>query len=78
MINFCAWGAETFGISKLFKRGKAAPDISFFDVKELYNEAYEHKAKARNALRQFRRIEARAQAMDAAYRRQLNLTRKAA
>ena len=78
MINFCVWGAETLGISKLFKGEKPKSEISFFDVKELYNEAYEHKARARNALRQYRRIEAKAHAMDQAYRQQLGLARRAA
>ncbi len=53
-------------------------EITFFEVKELYNAAYEQKAQARNALRQFKRIEAQARRMDAAYRAQLGLTRRAA
>ena len=52
--------------------------ISFFEVKELYNLAYEQKAQARIALRQYRRIEARAKQMDAAYRSQLGLAGRAA
>lgn len=62
-------------ISRIFK---PRPPITFFEVKELYNLAYEQKAKARNALRQFRKIEARARAMDEAYRAQLGLVQRAA
>lgn len=58
-------------------KAKAEPKtISFFDVKELYNLAYEHKAQARSALRQYRKIAAKAQALDAAYRFQLGLARR--
>ncbi len=64
-------------IAQFFKRAKAQP-ITFFEVKELYNLAYEQKAQARNALRQYRRIEAKARAMDEAYRSQLGLIRRAA
>lgn len=64
-------------MEKLIKN-KSKQEISFFDVKVLYNEAYEHKARARNALRQFKQMEARAKAMDEAYRTQLGLTKRAA
>lgn len=72
MLDICAVGRR---ISQIFKPKKA---ITFFEVKELYNLAYEQKAQARNALRQFRRIEARAKAMDEAYRIQLGLVWRAA
>jgi len=58
-------------ISQVLTIHKSSKDITFFEVKELYNAAYEQKAQARNALRQYRRIEARAKQMDAAYRSQL-------
>lgn len=61
-----------WAMGRFFKKTKAQP-ITFFEVKELYNLAYEQKAQARIALRQYRRIEARARAMDAAYRSQLGL-----
>ena len=64
-------------MAKLTK-SKSKQEISFFDVKVLYNEAYEHKARARTALRQFKQMEARAKAMDEAYRTQLGLTKRAA
>ncbi len=64
-------------ISKVFKANKAQ-DITFFEVKELYNLAYEQKAQARNALRQYRQISIKAQRMDEAYREQLGLVRRAA
>lgn len=78
MVNIIARGAEILGFLKNLSRRKKADDITFFEVKELYNRAYEHKAQARNALRQYRRVEARARAMDIAYRTQLTLARKAA
>ncbi len=61
------------------KKKQQADNITFFDVKDLYNRAYEHKAQARNALRQYRRMAREAEALDEAYRTQLGLiTRKAA
>ncbi|NQW47028.1 MAG: hypothetical protein HQ464_04575 [Planctomycetes bacterium] len=65
-------------ISQIFKARKARKGISFFEVKELYNLAYDHKAQARSAIRQYRRMEAKAQAMDEAYRAQLGLVRRSA
>ncbi len=64
-------------IANIFK-GQKVNDITFFEVKELYNLAYEQKAQARNALRRFRKMEAQARAMDEAYRAQLGLMRRAA
>lgn len=69
--------AIKFAIGRVFRKRKAEP-ITFFEVKELYNLAYEQKAQARIALRQYRRIEARARAMDEAYRSQLGLIGRAA
>ena len=71
-------GRRISGIFKGRKAGKAQQGITFFEVKELYNLAYEQKAQARNALRQYRRISMKAQAMDEAYRAQLGLVRRAA
>jgi len=71
-MDICVVGRR---ISRIF--GPKAP-ITFFEVKELYNLAYEQKAQARNALRRYRRIEARAKAMDEAYRTQLGLMGRAA
>lgn len=65
-------------ISQIFKTRKPSQGITFFEVKELYNMAYEQKATARNALKQFRRIEAKAKALDEAYRSQLGLQGRAA
>lgn len=80
MVNFSVWGAELPGIARFFKarKSQAQTDITFFDVKELYNRAYEHRAFARSAVREYRQINARARAMDAAYRAQLGQARKAA
>lgn len=65
-------------IAKLFKPLKAQDNITFFEVKELYNLAYEHKAQARNALRHYKKVEAQARKMDEAYREQLGLMQRAA
>ena len=72
MINFSGVKRR---ISRIFKPQQP---ITFFEVKELYNLAYEQKAQARNALRQYRRIEARARALDESYRSQLGLIGRAA
>lgn len=77
MVNFCVWGAEILGMSKMFQPRKTKADISFFEVKELHNLAYEQKAQVRNALRQYRQIAAKAQALDTAYRAQLGVRRAA-
>lgn len=78
MVNFIVRAADILSFWKKSKSRKKNDGITFFDVKELYNRAYEHKAQARNALREYRRIEARARAMDNAYRIQLNQNRRAA
>lgn len=65
-------------ITRMLTPKKTNQEITFFEVKELYNLAYEQKAQARNALRQFRQIEAKARAMDEAYRAQLGLIGRAA
>jgi hypothetical protein len=76
MIDFCAVGRK---IVNIFKPVKINDPITFFDVKELYNLAYEQKAQARNALRRYRRIALEAQALDNAYRARLGLaTQRAA
>ena len=75
MVN--VWGLKTRIFKALVKKAQKS-EISFFDVKELYNLAYEEKARARNALRQYKKIEKRAKAMDEAYRAQLGLVRRAA
>jgi hypothetical protein len=46
-------------------------DISFFDVKELYDAAYAEKAAARTSLSRFKALMAQAEALDTAYRAQL-------
>lgn len=45
--------------------------ISLFDVKALYDAAYEEKARARACLRTFRSLLEKAEALDTAYRAQL-------
>lgn len=46
-------------------------EISFFDVKRLYDAAYEEKAKARACLATFKTLMAQAETLDLAYRAQL-------
>ncbi|MEM8832987.1 MAG: hypothetical protein AAGB32_00455 [Pseudomonadota bacterium] len=48
-----------------------SPEISVFDVKELYDAAYAEKAKARVNLKKFRVLIEKAEQMDALYRAQL-------
>lgn len=45
--------------------------ISFFDVKALYDAAYEEKAKSRACLKTFKSLLAQAEILDLAYREQL-------
>lgn len=46
-------------------------EISFFDVKALYDAAYEEKAKARANIGRFRTLIGQAEWLEAAYRAQL-------
>lgn len=48
-------------------------DISFVDVKELYDTAYAEKAKARVNIKRFKALISRAEQLDDAYRVQLGL-----
>jgi len=48
-------------------------DISFIDVKELYDTAYAEKAKARVNIKRFQVLIAKAEQLDEAYRIQLGL-----
>ncbi len=52
-------------------------EISFFDVKELYDAAYAEKAKAQACLKTFQTLLGQAEALDAAYRAQLIRARDA-
>ncbi len=46
-------------------------EISLFDVKALYDAAYDEKAKARACLKTFKALLEQAEALDLAYRAQL-------
>ena len=48
-------------------------EISFFDVKELYDAAYDEKAKARVNLKKFKALIQKAEKLDAIYRAQLEM-----
>lgn len=52
-------------------------DISFVDVKELYDAAYAEKAKARVNLKRFKVLLSKATQLDEAYRVQLGLMQQA-
>lgn len=57
-------------INKLAKNDNVQ-EISFFDVKELYEAAYAEKAKIRVNLKKFQKLMEKATQMDEAYRAQL-------
>ena len=57
-------------LRKLAKNDNCA-EISFLDVKELYDAAYAEKAKARVNLKKFQKLIEKAAQMDTAYREQL-------
>jgi hypothetical protein len=59
-------------INKL-ARNDNSQEISLFDVKELYDAAYQEKAQARVNLKKFKKLMAQALEMDSAYRVQLGL-----
>lgn len=46
-------------------------EISFFDVKALYDSAYDEKAKARACMKTFKTLLEQAEILDLAYRAQL-------
>ena len=50
-------------------------EISFFDVKELYDAAFAEKAKARVNLKKYASLMVKAEKMDLAYRAQLGLAK---
>ncbi len=62
-----------FKLLKKIARNDNHGDISFVDVKELYDAAYDEKAKARVNLKRFKSLMSRAVQLDKAYRVQLGL-----
>ena len=62
-----------FKILKNLAKNDNQGDISFVDVKELYDAAYAEKAKARINLKRFRSLMTKAVQLDEAYRAQLGL-----
>ncbi len=68
-------------IIKQMAKNDNSQEISLFDVKELYDAAYDEKAKARVNLTKFKLLIKQAEKLDAAYRFQLaqsSIVRKAA
>ncbi len=62
------WGTL---LKKLTNNNDNEQGISLFDVKELYDAAYEEKAKARVNLKKFKKLMEKATQLDLAYRAQL-------
>lgn len=62
-----------WGLLKRTAKNDNLDEISFVDVKELYDAAFAEKAKARVNLKRFKTLMAKAEEMDAAYRAQLGL-----
>ncbi len=46
-------------------------EIGFINVKQLYDAAFDEKAKARSNIKRFRRLYKKAEKLDLAYRAQL-------
>ena len=63
------WGTL---FKKLTNNNDNGQQISLFDVKELYDAAYEEKAKARVNLKRFKKLMEKATQLDVAYRAQLS------
>lgn len=83
MKNKIVRGNTMFGLKRLGKKTikvlRAKNDnhaeISFFDVKEVYEAAYAEKEKARVNIKRFKQLMAKATLMDMAYRAQLTNAR---
>lgn len=58
-------------LNKLANNNDNGHEISLFDVKELYDAAYDEKAKARVNLKRFKKLMEKATQLDTAYRAQL-------
>ena len=66
-----------FKLLKRLAKNDNRGDISFIEVKELYDAAYAEKAKARINLRRFQSLMNQAIQLDEAYRVQLGLIQQA-
>jgi hypothetical protein len=62
-----------WGLLKRIAKNDNCGEISFVDVKELYDTAYAEKTKARVNLKKFKSLLEKAEKMDLAYRTQLGL-----
>lgn len=62
-------------LQKMADNNDGEQEISLFDVKELYDAAYDEKAKARVSLKKFKKLMEKATLMDEAYRAQLMNTK---
>lgn len=65
-----------FKLLKKLAKNDNRGDISLLDVKELYDAAYEEKAKARVNLKRFKSLMNKAVQLDEAYRVQLKLSQR--
>lgn len=62
-----------WGLSRITAKNDNKDEISFVDVKELYDAAFAEKDKAHVNLKRFKSLMAQAEQMDEAYRAQLGL-----
>ncbi len=62
-----------WGMIKKLAKNDNKDEISYFDVKELYEAAYAEKAKTRVSLKRFKALMNKARQLDNAYRVQLGL-----
>ena len=66
------WGLREIGKRAIkVLNAKNDDEVSFVDVKALYDEAYEEKARAKVNLKRFKVLLAKAQKLDEIYRAQL-------
>jgi hypothetical protein len=67
------WGRILNKLARNDNRG----EISFLDMKELYDAAYAEKTQARVNLKKYRSLMSKAEILDVQYRQQLALTKAA-
>lgn len=69
------WGIQRIrskAVKALNAKNDNFKEVTFFDVKELYDAAYAEKAKGRVSIKRFKKLMAKATLMDMAYRAQLS------
>ena len=71
MTGLGFWNIRVFGTARPYNDNQQ--EISLFDVKELYDAAYDPKLRAQGRFEEFHRLLAEAEALDDAYRMQEGL-----